>query len=982
MIHGQGGSGGTSANFPSAFRPSLETPSTGSEPQKEKTVKSGKFPNFDDDASYDEQLSKTGTQNEFSELKSPMHQIETSSSEKPGPSDVQKPSLGGEKSSIHQSEGQKPSLGVIGTPKPSLDRSEPQKPSLGTIRTPKPSFEKSEGQKPSLGTIQTEKSKSQIPTLAKTGTKAPGTSNAISNGVLSRPPLSKSVSRQSSRSDSRPESAHTPSRGSQKFTDKRRNTVGGKDIPGVPPDQVRLRRLESLTRRGIGESGVVRTPNRSVSIVSSHLSGPVNYGNVPPQIRQRPSIVHSRGTYHSQASTKRSSIVSSTRDGALPVLDLSKGLYQSQRASGPRSSRGGSASQRGGSRPSGTQRPNTNNGSKLPTAHSSIDKGGSDQFVGITGRASPSTFKSNHSPESEALSYIDREELYDSQEGSGSQDEQIAIQSSKSSVAMSQGEARAAARATSIKRESMPTEIQKSPSLFSNERISEDITPYRFQRSSLASSAAPYTPRGSTIRQQSQPSPRTAGGSQPSPRVSGASQTHPRFSGMSQQGRVPQSRGSTGIVNSQGVRTPRKSDDCVEVTDHARKSLESIVHTANIALDELISFRQAENYRRSEEFRRSMHKEQRIQQENRGRSMPDRSMQEQQMDSERTENYNAQANFDLSGIVDLKFDMNVTEEEKRLILERLNGGKTAETNVHLRVQPELDLILSDVFEEKTETGASSLRCSMSGEISVDLSGVLSTDRSLTKNISARKTAGDHITEEPDDQSQFGQTHVSKSTPGAHQGLNVNIEDEGSHTTDVSKSEDVDTNAKKGTLAVDQQSPRNTSNVKSENQGLAVMPAKPSGVSENTHDSVAEKEITQLNYEHNVPEMEHDSYLGDENRIELDSENRKLSVRTKKGSPNPTSQSQSDIDDGEDNLLGSRTHVDSKTRQSFDDLESPSIRMISKDGKAMEVEPDTLIRTSQKINDAHKIPSESFPNLSHSEATEIVDEAQHAIDEHE
>ena len=76
MIHAHGGSEATSEMFPSAFRPSLETPSSGSENGDQGARAKAGFPiPGSADASYDDQLSKTASQEEFSELRSPNGQL-------------------------------------------------------------------------------------------------------------------------------------------------------------------------------------------------------------------------------------------------------------------------------------------------------------------------------------------------------------------------------------------------------------------------------------------------------------------------------------------------------------------------------------------------------------------------------------------------------------------------------------------------------------------------------------------------------------------------------------------------------------------------------------------------------------------------------------------------------------------------------------------------------------------------------------------
>ena len=654
-------------------------------------------------------------------------------------------------------------------------------------------------------------------------------------------------------------------------------------------------------------SGVMRQSKRSQSIVNS--TGPVNYGNMPQSVlQQRASIVNShRSGAASNAPSKRStSIVSSNKDG-LPFLDLTKGPFgprTTPRQSGPISQRGamshrgrgallsqrGSMSQRGqsvqlskrggpssqrSSGAGGTLRSQRSLVNSLPASQGSQGQQSqsshtSSQFVGITGRQSPGgrTQDTRPSLESEALSYIDQEELDRSNPSVGSQDEQIAMQSSKSSGAMSQGEVRAAARAYSVKRDSMQSEVIKPPSLFSNQRLSEDISPNHLPRSSLTSSAAPYMPRG--------------GG--PSRQSHGAG----RFS----RGARSNSRATSGIGS-------RRS-----MTDSAKKSFESIRDTATRALDELSSSQESQLSRRSMPMDRKRSKT-----EERQRSNADNG---NMMGGMQDENFNARANFDLSGIVDLQFDMVVSKEEQKRILQKITQNKSGENELHIRVQPEIDLILTDVIADKQENGVSNLRCSMRGEVDLEIHeddiGFEEVQKQQPLARSTQQYSRDHITEEPEDQSQFGHSQLmsKNSRPGLGQSVGVVQENEGDSLSDGA-SFSPDTLTKTGESGkkekassrgadLDRDPQHNDSIFKNRDTiGPSIMPSK---ISENpsADSEAAEKAITKLNYDYNVPEIEHESYLQDENRVEVDSEARKQSLQKQRGTPRPNSDMESFADE--------------------------------------------------------------------------------------
>ena len=68
--------------------------------------------------------------------------------------------------------------------------------------------------------------------------------------------------------------------------------------------------------------------------------------------------------------------------------------------------------------------------------------------------------------------------------------------------------------------------------------------------------------------------------------------------------------------------------------------------------------------------------------------------------------------------MDIKFHMEVSYEERQRIIQKLTQQQSA--NVFLQIQPEMDVLLSDVAEEKRAEGGASLRCSMKGELDLEL----------------------------------------------------------------------------------------------------------------------------------------------------------------------------------------------------------------------------------------------------------------------
>ena len=284
--------------------------------------------------------------------------------------------------------------------------------------------------------------------------------------------------------------------------------------------------------------------------------------------------------------------------------------------------------------------------------------------------------------------------------------------SSKSSNAFSaQGESKAAAKATSIKRGSSLPSDQQKPSLFSNQRLSEVSHRNILPRTSLISSAVPYNQGRQS--QPSRPSQRTSKKRTPSggsiDRISEEPLRSKRPTGGS---RGPQSlpKGSQGPPRqSQGARgqSSKQSNQCSAIQGNECHNAKDRYYEQERRM--ITTCCPCQPFKMGEAMSQAQKGMKPSTPDDRPGDTPDAGS----FDGE-PGHAGASTKFDLSGIVDITF--HVSKEQQEKILKKLKQ-KTS-SNVHLKVPPEMEIQVSDVKEERTQEGAS-LQCSLKGEVDVD-----------------------------------------------------------------------------------------------------------------------------------------------------------------------------------------------------------------------------------------------------------------------